>query len=147
LGKVTKSIEIEASPEKVFTWLLDINNMNDASKGMIEYKSTSTGPLALGSTMHFVGIAGGQTQETDMEVTEFVKDKKLAFRSVGGSKTKMALSLELEPAAKVTKLTSASEYEVPYSIVGKLVDKLKIQKDIEKNTAKILEYIKKAIET
>jgi hypothetical protein len=146
LGKVTKSIEIEASPEKVFTWLLDIKNMNDASKGMIEYKSTSKGPLELGSTMHFIGVAGGQTQETDMEVTEFVKDKRLAFRSVEGSKTKMALSLTLEPITNVTKLTSESEYEVPYSFVGKLVDKLKIQKDIEKNTAKILEYIKKAVE-
>ena len=51
-----------------------------------------------------------------------------------------------EPTAKGTKLTYEFEYEVPYSILGKLVDKVKVHKDIEKSNTKLLEDIKKALE-
>ena len=40
----------------------------------------------------------------------------------------------------------ARAYELPYSILGKLVDKLKVHKGIEENNSKQLEYIKKALE-
>ena len=75
----------------------------------------------------------GQRQKWTMEVTEFVKNKKYVKRTVGASKTKMAFSCTFEPTAKGTKVTYDMEYEVPYSILGKLVDKLKVQKDMEKN--------------
>jgi hypothetical protein len=38
------------------------------------------------------------------------------------------------------------EYEVPYSVLGKLVDKLKVSKDMEKSMNKMLENMKKALE-
>jgi coenzyme Q-binding protein COQ10 len=146
MANVTKSIEIEASPEKVFAWMSDIKNANDSSKGFTELTQTSTGPLALGSTMHVVGKAGGQTVEVDMEATEFVKNKKIVWSTVGASKTKMTSTWTYEPTAKGTKVTYSQEYEVPYSILGKLVDKLKVHKGIEENNSKQLEYIKKALE-
>ena len=77
MGKVTKSIEIEASPEKVFAWISDIKNFNEVIKGNIEMEQTSKGPLGVGTTMHFVGKAGGTQAEGDMEVTEFEKNKKM----------------------------------------------------------------------
>ena len=58
----------------------------------------------------------------------------------------MAFSYTFEPTAKGTKVTFNMEYEVPYSILGKLIDKLKVQKDIEKSNTKLLENMKKALE-
>ena len=146
MAKVTKSIEIEASPEKVFAWVSDIKNVNESMKGFTELEQTSKGPLALGSTFHAVGKAGGNTVEVDMEAIEFVKNQKVVWRTVGASKTKMTSTWTYEPTAKGTKVIYAQEYEVPYSILGKLVDKLKVHKDIEKNNTTILERMKKAIE-
>ena len=146
MTKVTNTIEIEASPEKVFAWMSDIKNANDSMKGFTELEQTSTGPLALGSTVHVVGKAGGQTVEVDMKATEFVENKKIVWSTVGASKTKMTSTWTYEPTAKGTKVTYSQEYEVPYSILGKLVDKLKVHKDIEENNSKQLEYIKKALE-
>ena len=91
-------------------------------------------------------MAGGTTAETDLEVTEFVKNQKFAQRSIGASKTKMAFSYTFEPTANGTKVTVNIDYEVPYSILGKLIDKLKVQKDVEKGNSKLLENMKKAIE-
>jgi carbon monoxide dehydrogenase subunit G len=144
--KLTNTIEIEASPEKIWNWAMDQKNMNEASKGFSESTWTSTAPYGVGSVSHFISRAGGTTTETDLEVTEFVVNKKFAQRSIGASKTKMAFSYTLEPAAKGTKVALDIDYEVPYSILGKLIDKLKVQKDVEKGNSKLLENMKKAIE-
>jgi carbon monoxide dehydrogenase subunit G len=144
--KLTKSIEVEASPEKVFAFILDKEKMNEASKGFSEFEYTSKGPIGVGSTMHYVAAGGGSTAEWDVEVTEFVKNKKLATRTVGAGKFKGTASYTLEPTAKGTKMTYDMEYEVPYSLLGKLVDKLKVHKDMEKGISNAAENMKKALE-
>ena len=146
MAKLTKSIEFEASPEKVFTFINDTEKMNKAGAGFTEVEYTSKGPVGVGTTMHIVAAGGGNTAEWDMEVTEFVKNKKVAMRTIGASKFKMTDLWTLEPTAKGTKLTYNTEYELPYSVLGKLIDKLKVSKDIEKGFTKILANMKKALE-
>ena len=81
-----------------------------------------------------------------MEVTDFENNKKIESRTIGASKFKMTSSETLEPTTKGTKFTFSMEYEVPYSLLGKLVDKLKVSKDMEKSMSKMLENMKKALE-
>jgi carbon monoxide dehydrogenase subunit G len=147
LGKATGGIEIKASPEKVFAFLLDDKKFNEITKGNLEREQTSKGPAGVGSTSHWVGTAGGNQQEFDMECTEFVKNKKLVTRTIGASKFKMTASYALEPTAKGTKFAYSMDYELPYSVLGKLIDKLKVGKEMEKNIGAMLENLKRALET
>jgi len=144
--KITKSIEIEASPEKVFNFINDMEKMNELGKGSSEGEYTSKGPVGVGTTMHYVGKAGGSQAEWDMEITEFEKNKKVSMRTIGAAKFKMQGSHTLETTAKGTKLTNTMDYEVPYSILGKIVDKIKVHKDIEKQVEKQLDDMKKTLE-
>ena len=146
MGKLSKSIEIEASPEKVFAFMLDMEKVNEITKGFAEGKITSKGPIGVGTTMHYVGRAGGTQVEWNMEVTEFEKNKKMCGHTVGAGKFKMESSWIFEPTAKGTKLTFSYDYELPYSVLGKIVDKLRVSKDMEKSTEKQLEGIKKTLE-
>ena len=146
MGKLTKSIEIEASPEKVFTLIIDTKKMNEAGKGFAEMEYTSKGPVGVGTTVHHVGRTGGQVVEWDMEITEFVKNKKMSDHTIGASKVKMGSSWTFEPTAKGTKLAVSMDYELPYSVLGKVIDKLKFSKDMDKTMGKLLENIKKALE-
>ena len=146
MGKLTKSIEIEASPEKVFTFWCDDKKMSEAGKGFGEVEYTSKGPVGVGTTAHHIGKIGGQVREWDSEITEFVKNKKVSGRSIGASKEKMTDSWTFEPTAKGTKLVVSMDYEVPYSILGKAIDKLKLSKDLDKAMGKLLEGVKKALE-
>jgi carbon monoxide dehydrogenase subunit G len=146
MTKLTKTMEIEASPEKVFAFILDKEKMNEASKGFSEFEYTSSGPVGVGTTMHYVAAGGGATAEWDSEVTEFVKNKKLATRTKGAGKFKATASYALEPTAKGTKLTYSMDYELPGSLLGKLVDKLRVHKDMEKGISKAMENAKNAIE-
>jgi carbon monoxide dehydrogenase subunit G len=144
--KLTKSIEIEAPPEKVWAFLSDIEKLNEITKGFQEIEKTSKGPVGVGTTAHIVGKAGGQQAELDAEITEFEKNKKICMRTIGASKFKMQMTDILEPTAKGTKLTRTSDYELPYSILGKIIDKLRVSKDMEKSLEKVLRETKKALE-
>jgi hypothetical protein len=55
LGKATTSIEIEASPEKVFDFVIS-EKMNDLTKEFYECKWVSAGPVGVSSTAHYVGV-------------------------------------------------------------------------------------------
>ena len=52
----------------------------------------------------------------------------------------------LEPAKVGTKLTTSFDYELPYSILGKLIDKLRVHKSLEKKSEKALEKMKEIAE-
>jgi carbon monoxide dehydrogenase subunit G len=142
LGKFTKSIEIEASPEKVFNFINDDKKLNEANKD-VKVETTSEGPVGVGTTRHFVGSAGGKW---DMEITEFVKNKKMSSHTIGKGDMKITQSWTLEPTAKGTKLTFFADYELPYSLLGKIVDKVRVSKVIEKSNIQMLENVKKALE-
>ena len=146
MGKLTKSIEIEASPEKVFDFINDQKKMNEASKGFGEMEYTSKGPVGVGTTYHLTAKIGGQDRESEMEITEFVKNKKMSSHTIGASKAKMTGSWNLEPTAKGTKVTQSMDYEVPYSVLGKVIDKLKVSKDLDKVMGKLMGNVKKALE-
>jgi uncharacterized protein YndB with AHSA1/START domain len=144
VAKLLKSIEIEADPEKVFAFLLDTERMNEAHGGLTKGEYTSKGPVEVGTMMHMVGTHGGSKMEWDMEVTEFVKNKKLITHT--DKPSKMTNSLILEPTDKGTMLTHVIEYELPYSILGKVMDKLKVSKDVKKELNMWLPNAKKALE-
>jgi carbon monoxide dehydrogenase subunit G len=146
MRKISKSIEIEAAPEKVFAFLLDKEKMNEASKGFSEFEYTSEGPVGVGTTMHYVTGSGGSTMEFDSEVIEFVRNERLVSHTIGASKFKGTASFTLEPLAKGTKLTYSMDYEMPYSVLGKLIDKLSVQKKMEEGIINALENGKKALE-
>jgi carbon monoxide dehydrogenase subunit G len=146
MRKITKTIEIEASPEKAFAFLLDKEKMNKASKGFSEFEYTSKGPVGVGTTMHYVTGSGNSTMEFDSEVIEFERNKKFVSHTIGASKFKGTASFTLEPTAKGTKITYSMEYEMPYSVLGKLIDKVSVHKKMEEGITNALENGKKALE-
>ena len=142
MGKLTKSIEIEASPKEVFNFINDMEKMNKATAGFTEAEYTSKGPVGVGTIGHFVMKDG----EFDAEITEFVKNKKVTYHTIEASKFKLTGSFILEPTTKGTKLTNSYDYELPYSILGKLIGKFKVSKDIHKSMSKMIENVKRGLE-
>ena len=148
MGKPTASIEIEASPEKVFEFVIDMKKMNDASKEWYEGKWTSEGPISLGSTAHYVGTHKyNNREEWNAKVTEFVKNKSLTILCKAANKhTHDQTNYHaFEPTTKGTKFTISMEYEMP-SIRGKLLDVLVARRMVKGWLVKIAENVKKTIE-
>ncbi len=68
-----------------------------------------------------------------------------AWRSIGGSFTGFG-SFNLAPTDNGTKVSMMMDYELPYSIFGKLLDKLKFQKAFEKTIEEGLARLKEITE-
>jgi carbon monoxide dehydrogenase subunit G len=145
--KLMKTVEIEASPEEIFAFLLDKEKMNESTKGFSQFEYTSKGPVGVGTIKHNVTGSGGSTMEFDSEITEFVKNKKLSTHTVGASKFKGAETFTLEPTSKGTRVTYSMDYEMPYSVLGKLIDKVRVHKKMEEGISNAMENAKKTLES
>jgi len=145
LGKVTVSIEIEVSPEKVFDFVTDMEKMNDVTKKWAEGKMTSSGPVGVGSTANFVGThKRNKGEEWNAEVTEFEKNKKLTMLLKGANKhsNDQTNYYVFEPTSKGTEMTITMDYKM-----NKLLDVLVAHRMIEKANMETLEKLKKILET
>jgi hypothetical protein len=148
LGKVVSSIEIEASPEKVFDFVMDMSKMNDACKEYYVGKWTSEGLIGLGSTANYLGMHKyNKKEEWNAKVTEYVKNKNLTMLLKGANENSHDQTNHntFEPTSKGTMFTISMDYEVP-SVGGKLLQALGGKKMVEGWLTKIAENIKKAVE-
>ena len=148
LTRIEKSIVIEAPVEKVFDFVTDFDNFVKTSPPEMEMTvlSRDKGPDRVGFKAKVRAKAGGQVLEMEMENTELVKNKRHVVRQKGGALKKMEATDLFEPTEKGTKWTAIMEYELPYSLLGKVVDKLKVRKDIEKGMDYTVKKTKELIE-
>jgi uncharacterized membrane protein len=145
LTRIERSIEIHATPEKIYSLLCweKCPEWYDAFK-----KVTRTSKIVndVGETVHIVGEVAGMKAEWDGETTEKVLNQRHAWRSIGGSFTGFG-NFVLVPDKAGTNVSMMMDYEMPYSIIGKLMDKLKFQKAFEKTIDNGLQKLKNKVET
>jgi len=145
LTKVEKSIEINASPEKVWAmvqWEKLPKWHTEFTK--VEYTSKDKANK-VGSTFHMTGEVAGMKSEADLEITEVIENEKESWRSTSGNMTGFGfISLSLTEAG--TKVTQVIDYELPYSVLGKLIDKLRVHKAMDKSYEVALKKLKDIME-
>ena len=143
LGKVSASIEINASPEKVFAFVTSDEFM-DLTKEWVKGKMTSDGPVGLGSTVHFSGVKFDKGGEWNAVVTEFTKNKSMTMSLKGASKRSNDQTnyYLFEPTSKGTKMTITMDYKM-----NKFLDVLFAHWIIEKENRGMLEKLEKTLET
>ncbi len=142
---IEKSTVIKASPEDVFTFLTDRTKVPEWNELIKEARITSKEPIGVGSTVHYVGVAGGTQAEWDIETTEWIPSKKYAWRTTSGD-VSMIVTWTLRKVEAGTELTYELRYVLPYSILGKILNKLKVSKDMKKGMAKALQNLKELLE-
>ncbi len=134
LTKIERSVEIKAPIEKVFVFLSNPKNQEKMfvdSKFKIE--DISMKPDGVGTKFHISAFMGGRKVKPHWhEFTEFEKNCKIIDQEVkGGPCKKESITFLLGTTDKGTKLTITEDYELPYSVLGKLVDKLAAKKSFE----------------
>ena len=148
MGRIEKSIEIKAPPEKVWKMLaLDMwPEWMDGWKNA-EYTSEVRKPedkYRVGALAHITEL----NTEYDFEITESLENEKIAFRTkgTGGGRTAMTITYILGPVEEGTKLAYAMDYEPPWGILGKGLGKLFRglgEKGVEKELKKLKSILEK----
>jgi uncharacterized membrane protein len=87
----------------------------------------------------------GMTIKTTLEVTEFEQNKKFVSRSTKGVKSTSTWEFK-EISPEKTEVSFTSDYSLPGRGIGWLLDKMLIEKDVEKTTIETLVNLKKNLE-
>jgi uncharacterized membrane protein len=149
LGRIEKSIEIKASPEKVWEMLAfdRVLEWQEAYKDElknVEYTSEVRTPedkFRVGASAHGIPKKKG---EYNFEITESLENEKLAHRLNG--KIRALGTYILEPVEKGTKFTVVTDYEMPWGVLGKILELLFIRRVTEKEIDRDLKNLKSILE-
>jgi uncharacterized membrane protein len=144
LARIEKSIEIKASPEKVFSTTKELERMPEWMSTMKSCKITSKKRYGKGVTAHCVMQQMDRTMEYDIEITEYNENEKASWHC--DEPMRIDGSMTLKPTDSKTKVTMVMDYELPYSILGQIIDKLKMSGQMEKSMEESLKTLKKMLE-
>ena len=98
MKRVERQGTIPASPEAVFAYISNLENLAEWQSGVVHATRTSDGELGVGSTAVVVRELMGQRIEAPLTITEYRPPEHLAIVSdVSGVKASGVL--DLEPAA------------------------------------------------
>ena len=148
MTRMEKSIEIKASPEKVWQ-MLALDRLLEWVPGYerdlnsVEYTSevhTIEDKLRVGATAHGIPKKKG---EYNFEIMESLKNQRMAYR-LSGSLNVLVTSI-LEPVQQGTKFTYVYDYQMPWGILGKVVEKLLIGQ-LKKESENSLENLRSILE-
>lgn len=144
MAKLTRSIEIDASVEKVFDFALDIGKFwtswpEDVAVRDVELKPDGVGTSARLFT-HFLAIH----MEGTMEYTEVVPNERIVAKVhfFGESPTWV---FTFEPADGGAKLTAEGEWHANVPVVGKRIEGMMV-KEHQEGLESLLATVKSRVE-
>ncbi len=135
MGRVESSIEIEAPVEKVFVFLANPKNQEKVFvDSEVKIEDVSPLPIGVGTRYRISAVIAGRKVDLHWhEIVVFEENRKVVNREVKGGPTKKEeMTFVFETTAKGTKVTMTVDYEFPYSVLGKIVDKLMARKGFER---------------
>jgi uncharacterized protein YndB with AHSA1/START domain len=105
---ITQSVTINRPVEEVWDVIGNFENTTRWSRGVLEARQTSDGPLGVGSTLQTVVKAFGRRRTADYLVTEYEPNHAFAFEATSGPMTSRA-RYSVEPAGAGTRLTASGQ--------------------------------------
>jgi uncharacterized membrane protein len=139
MTKIVKEFDVRAPPERVFE---TISRPEKYPQWADFVKAASS----RGPKVHWVYEVGGMKVESDTETTDVRENELFGFRQTSGFLKSGENRFEIEPDDKGSSVRWTLEYELPYSYLGKLMDKLKAKHQFEaamdqsiRNLSRVLE--------
>ena len=147
MGHVRMVIEIKARPEQVFAHIDNIRNMVPhvgAFGGKLDLEIVSKNASGVGATYHWRGRLLGWKVDLTEIVTKWVMNKEKAYRGIKGFK--FDVHWILSSKNDKTEVNVEFSYELPGSYLGKLIDRLFINRYVERGFRKVLHEMKDILE-
>jgi uncharacterized membrane protein len=144
MARIEESIEINAPKEKIWS-LVDWNRVPEWYTSIKKVAWTSAEKMQSGATVRVFSEMMGRKEEFDTIVTEWMPNEKVVWRTTSGNMPGEFIAT-LNPTNAGFKVTTSFDYELPYSVIGKLIDKLRFQKYMQQEAKTALQRMKAAAE-
>ncbi len=137
MAVVSKSIEIQAPVDTVFTYFARPEHVSDQIKndsvGMTVVPMDIKEGMGVGTTFRIIGDFSGKRLEWDCETIEFVRNEKISAKQIQGPFKRWQIINEFkELGENLTRVTMTVDYVMPFGPLGSILDKAKFAKSAER---------------
>ena len=151
MALVTKSVEIRAPIQNVFTYFARPEHVSDQMKsgtvGMSVVPLDIKEGMGVGTTFRVIGDFGGRRLEWDCETTEFERERRISAKQVSGPFKRWQISTEFEALGeRSTRVTMTVEYDMPFGVLGALLSRAKFAKSAERGMETALYNVRGLLE-
>lgn len=142
MASVSSSITINQPVDKVFGYVIAVENHKAWQAGILEAKVTPAGPVALGSIYHYTTEVMGRRFETQMQVSAFEQDKKWSVKTTGVPRP-VETVYSFKPAGNATELTISMELAGGYPAAAEGMVKQQMYKSLDEQGKRIKQMVEK----
>lgn len=142
MASVMSSITINQPVEKVFAYVISVENHKAWQPTIKEATVTPAGPIALGSTYHYTTEVMGRKIGSQMQVSGFEPNKTWSVKTVGVP-TPVETVYAFEGVGNTSKLTISMELSGGYPKMAEGMIKQQMQKNLDDQCKMIKQMVEK----
>ena len=144
--RAEKSIEIKAPPERIWPFFIEPEKIMRWFTLLRKFEYTGDKRSSVGTTFYYEEKSGPRLMKLHFKVTEYVDNEKLAFIMTSGplKKDDEVWSIKTTPSGSI--VTLIMDVEMPWGIIGKIMDALFVGRMIGKRLEEMLANLKGLIE-
>lgn len=140
-----QSVDVAVSPERVWKYIVQGTSTLEYMPMVTDFVFTREVRYEPGDRFKMTLKVRGVEMPIEYEVTEEVAPQRLTFTSIAGMRN--TTTWELAPIAGGTRVTFRSDYELPGSFLGAIVDKLVVENAMKAGVSEALENLKRILES
>ncbi len=119
--KVQRSIDIAASPEKIWPFLVEPEKILKWFTHLKKFEYTGQQRNSVGTTFYYEEKSSGKLMKMNYKVTEWVKNKKIAFVVTSGSLKKDDQIWSIEATPTGSRFTWFEDVDLGMGFFGNII--------------------------
>lgn len=119
--KVQRSIDIKASPEKIWPFLVEPEKILKWFTHLQKFEYTGEKRNSVGTAFYYEEKSSGKLMKMNYKVTEWVKNKKIAFVVTSGSLKKDDQTWSIEATPTGSRFTMFEDVDLGMGIFGNII--------------------------
>ncbi|MBN1538484.1 MAG: SRPBCC family protein [Anaerolineales bacterium] len=120
--KVQKSIDIVASPQRIWPFLVEPEKIMQWCFTFTKFEYTGDQREGVGTPIYIEEKASGPLMMMYFKIAEWKENEKIGLRMVSGASLKTyEQSWSLEPTSSGSRFTFMEIVELPWGVIGKLI--------------------------
>lgn len=144
--RVERSIAIAATPEKIWPYLVEPEKIRKWFTLLRRFEYTGEQKSGVGTPFYYEEKSGPQLMKLHYVVTEWVENERLAFTMVSGPAKRDDQVWSIAATPSGSRFTLTEDYEAPWGVMGKMLEKLFVGRIIGKHLEEILANLKSLAE-
>lgn len=147
MPKIERTVEVAASPETCWSIIADPSYFPKLLPDIISAEYEPPGLATVGQKAHITMKVAGRKVEVFGETVEVEPNKRLVSRQRPGGLLKSFTSTDLlEPTKRGTRVTSTFDYDVSMGYLGRILNKLIVDRMFRRNANAYLKNLKEIAE-